>query len=57
MVRNQSKSGARNSRYGMNETLVSDRAGAVRGRLYEGAIALTTSGAVSIMNRFHWEMS
>jgi hypothetical protein len=41
----------------MNETRVSDVAGTVRSGLYEGAIALTTLGAVSIMNRFHWEMS
>ena len=57
MVRNQSKSRARTSQYGMNETRVSDVAGTVRSGLYEGAIALTTLGAVSIINRFHWEMS
>ncbi len=41
----------------VDETRVSDGTGAVRSGLYEGAIALTTLGAVSIMNRFHWEMS
>jgi hypothetical protein len=57
MVRNQKKSDTCTSRYTGSQIRLSDVSGAVRSGLYEGAIALTTLGAVSIMNRFHWEMS
>ena len=54
---NQGKSGFRQLLSAISHMLLSSCVGAMRCGVYEGAIALTTLEATTIMNRFHWEMS
>ena len=51
------KSGFRQLLSAISHMLLSSCVGAMRCGVYEGAIALTTLEATTIMNRFHWEMS